>query len=171
MNKGFFAKVISIVVMITLILNTAFYPVITALAETDIDSGVKETTQIEDPEPSTTETPAPTPTDAPKPTEDTQEEFEEFTPVQLSVEAMLDENGFLTDEALEMLQPLPCEEEKFTEITELGDGKYGMKLFMEPIKFQNDDGEYETIDNSIVAIDDYKDAKHRGSNYKFKKIY
>lgn len=168
MNKGFFAKVISIVVMITLILNTAFYPVITALAETDIDSGVKETTQIEDPEPSTTETPAPTPTDAPKPTEDTQEEFEEFTPVQLSVEAMLDENGFLTDEALEMLQPLPCEEEKFTEITELGDGKYGMKLFMEPIKFQNDDGEYETIDNSIVAIDDYKDAKHRGSNYKFK---
>ena len=169
MNKGFFAKVVSIIVMIALIINTAVYPVITALAETDIDSGVTDTMPTEDPEPVTTETPAPSPTEAPKPTEDNKEETEELTPKQLTVESMLDENGFVTDEALKKLEPLPCEEEKFTEITDLGDGKYGMKLFIEPIKFLNDEGEYEPIDNSIVSIDDSKkDAKHKDPKFKFK---
>lgn len=119
---------------------------------------------IETPLPKPTELPEPGEEPLPTPTEtNPAEEFIEFA-VPLGLEELLDENGYLTDEGLLSLKPLPFEHEKYTEITDLGGGKHTMKLYTEPIKFENDKGEYELIDNSIVPVDLAEDTNHEFKN-------
>ena len=113
--------------------------------------------------PESTPEPSPSTSELPVITEPPVEETNPW-PVDATLQSLLDENGFLKDEAFDILQSLPCEEEKYTEITNLGKGKYAMKLYTDPIKYQNDDGEYELIDNSIVAIDPKEGAEHEYKN-------
>ena len=110
------------------------------------------------PIPSSSDEPLPTPTET-VPVDKTIE----FT-APLGLESLLNENGYLTDEGLLSLKPLPCEEEKYRQITDLGNDKYSIKLYTEPIKFRNDKGEYELIDNSIVAVDPAEDTKYEFKN-------
>ena len=73
------------------------------------------------------------------------EKYEEVT-----IESLVDSNGFLTDEGLISLQSLPYEPEKYAENVDNGDGTQTLKLYTGPIKYKNDKGEFEYIDNSIV---------------------
>ena len=190
MNKSTI-KVISLVLIIDLALNVFVYPAQTALAANKtadnqiVISYEDGTTDVIPSEPSESPEPSeqpeeplePTPTIVPEPsTEPSQspsetpvvsgtptEETIEW-PVDIALQSLLDENGFLTDEALSKLQLLPSEEEKYTEVTDNNDGSHTMKLFTEPIKFENEKGEYELIDNSIVAVDPQVDTEHEYKN-------
>jgi hypothetical protein len=75
-------------------------------------------------------------------------EKSQYTPI--SLESLIDEEGFLTDEGLLSLQCLPYDEEKYTEIIDNGDGTQTLRLYTEPVKYKNDAGEYEYIDNSVI---------------------
>lgn len=72
---------------------------------------------------------------------------QDYQPVTL--ESLVDEDGFLTDEGLLSLKELPYDGEKYTEIVDNGDGTQTLRQYTEPIKFENEEGEYEDIDTSI----------------------
>lgn len=67
--------------------------------------------------------------------------------------SITDKDGYLTDDALINLESLPYEEEKYKDIIDNGDGTKTLKLFTEPIKYENEDGVFEVIDNSITFVD------------------
>ena len=69
----------------------------------------------------------------------------------IPLESLLDENGYLTDDGLLRLETLPYNGEKYTEDEDNGDGTHTMKMYAEPIKYTNEKGELEFIDNNIVA--------------------
>lgn len=79
---------------------------------------------------------------------DISDSSQDYLPITL--ESLIDEEGFLTDEGLLSLKELPYDGEKYTEIVENEDGTFTLKQYTEPIKFENDDGDYEYIDNTIV---------------------
>ena len=73
---------------------------------------------------------------------------QDYHPVELK--SLIDEDGFLTDEGLESLQSLPNDPKKyFEEITNI-DGTKSLRVFSSPIKFKDNEGEYQYIDNSVI---------------------
>ena len=70
----------------------------------------------------------------------------------IALESLLDENGYLTDEGLLSLQYIPCDEEKYTELSENSDGTSSLILYTEPIKYETDEGEYDYIDPSLTDV-------------------
>lgn len=88
-----------------------------------------------------------------------------FEDLSVDIKSLLDENGYLSDEALHSLETLPYEEEKYTEIKDNDDGSKTLKLYTSPIKYKNDKDEYVYIDNSIVAAPDLKNSyKNKASD-------
>jgi len=71
-----------------------------------------------------------------------------------ALEELVDSNGYLTDEGLEKLLSLPYDEEKYYDVIENDDGTRTLKLYTSPIKFKNEKGDMESIDNNIVIVAD-----------------
>ena len=66
------------------------------------------------------------------------------------VSEYVDENGFVTDEALESFTLPEAEEEQFYEIVENEDGSQEMKLYLQPIKYKDSNDEWADIDHSLI---------------------
>ena len=111
----------------------------------------------------------PTPSETPKPSEtaestDKAESSETPKPdkskgseqsielkLPLTLEAIVDENGFLKDEILLNLKEMPYDGDKYSEIQDLGNGKNSIKLYTSPIKYKDEKGKYKTI-NGIKQL-------------------
>ena len=117
-------------------------------------------------EPKTTEPPGnteePKPTETPVPNDGINTGLKEQ--YRKVLDTLLDENGHLSDDGLLSLKPLPYEEEKYTDVVDNGDGTKTVKLFSSPIKFKNADGNWEYIDNNIVAINSKDNSQHEYKN-------
>lgn len=133
MNKTI-SKVVSLILCIAMILSANFLGLQTAFAEED-----DQTNQVGTAEPDSTDT-------------DVEEAETADTPdyQAVSLESLLDENGYLTDEGLLSLQYLPYDVEKYTEIKDNGDGTSTLNLYAEPIKYKTEEGDYEYIDNTLA---------------------
>ena len=124
-----------------------------------------EVTETPDPSETPQPTEEPEPSESPAPPEETDNTADIEARYNKSIESLLDENGFLSDEGLLSLSPLPYDEEKYIDVEENEDGTKTLKLYNDPIKFENDKGEYELIDNSIVATDSVSAREASGHEY------
>lgn len=155
MNKKI-TKIICMVLSISIILS--LFPANVFAADSKQFSGDISFEGESTTSPSTTDesenTPEPSqtidPSQSPKPTE--------------SLEPSLSLEQYLSDEELLSLKLLPYEEEKFIDCQDNNDGSKTVKLYSEPIKFQNGNGEWEYIDNSIVATNSKQESKYQYTN-------
>jgi RHS repeat-associated protein len=83
---------------------------------------------------------------------------------RLALSSLIDKDGYLTDDGLLNLGTLPYEEEKFTEVIKNVDGTNSLKLFSSPIKYKDENGNWQPIDNSIKPADANKDGQHAYKN-------
>ncbi len=125
-----------------------------------------EQSEIEEPLPTETpdETEKPEPTEPQEPNDDIAQDFKFEEKYNKAIKSLVDENGFLSDESLLSLTLLPYEEEKYMDVEDNGDGTTTLKLYNSPIKFENEDGEYELIDNNIIATDSKESPDHEYKN-------
>ena len=155
-------NIVAILLVIAIFVQSFISPILgdvrVAYAISAEEGEVDEPSPIESPVtevPEPTESPLPTeaPSESPAPPEETGSLDEIVEQYNYTIESLMDENGFLSDEGLLSLSPLPYDEEKYIDVEENKDGTKTLKLYNDPIKFENEKGEYQLIDNSIVATD------------------
>lgn len=129
---------ISWVLIIALVISTCVFPIIEGI-KTAHAAEVEEENSIEMPKDDSSDT--------------------ELQGSPVSLDSLLDENGYLSDEGLSMLKFLPSDPEKYINHIEKDNELMAMELYTDPIKFENEQGEYELIDNSIVAIETTEDSQ------------
>ena len=155
-EKSFIRKLVACLIVIAMFVSSYCAP-FSEIVKTAYAAEVEEGSPEETPTPSDDPVEVPTPSEGTETTDtpDGQEETPEVETQKLllSLESLLDENGYLSDDGLLMLQTPPCDIEKYIEVTDKGNGLKAMKLYTEPIKFKNEEGAYELINNNIVTGD------------------